>query len=84
MVGEKVAVVEKLHTASVCERENLDGQTDKHKIEIIFSVKDSWLSHIIVFQDIRDTISWGICKVYTSCGHVYTEYFFNIVFVWTK
>ena len=48
MVGEKVAVVEKLHTASVCERENLDGQTDKHKIEIIFSVKDSWLSHIFV------------------------------------
>ena len=48
MVGEKVAVVEKLHTASVCERENLDGQTDKHKIEIICSVKDSWLSHIFV------------------------------------
>ena len=48
MVREKVAAVEKLHTASVCERENLDGQTDKHKIEIIFSVKDSWLSHIFV------------------------------------
>ena len=64
MVGEKVAVVEKLHTASVCERENLDGQTDKHKIEIIFSVKDSWLSHIFVWLKMSEGFRYGVWKFF--------------------
>ena len=64
MVGEKVAVVEKLHTASVCERENLDGQTDKHKIEIIFSVKDSWLSHIFVCSKMSGIVFCVVFKTH--------------------
>ena len=65
--------VEKIHVLSVClwAAAKLDGQMDKHKIGIIFSVKDSWLSHI--FTCLRSPKTYNI---------VFSTKYFYVLFWW--